>query len=83
MSFLNGCFFTMNSTINPFKIKSRSVDGIRNPSTGEISRINSKKVKLQKVESSHRYLIKLDCSSGQFKSAKLNDKEYTNPAVVA
>ena len=26
---------------------------------------------------SHRYLIEVDCSSGQFKSAKLKDKEYT------
>ena len=25
----------------------------------------------------HRYLIEVDCSSGQFKSAKLKDKEYT------
>ena len=25
----------------------------------------------------HRYLIKVDCSPGQFKSAKLKDKEYT------
>ena len=25
----------------------------------------------------HRYQIELDCSLGQFKSAKLEDKEYT------
>ena len=25
----------------------------------------------------HRYLIEVGCSSGQFKSAKLKDKEYT------
>ena len=24
----------------------------------------------------HRYLIEVDCSAGQFKSAKLEDKEY-------
>ena len=30
-----------------------------------------------KVWSSHRYLIEVDCSLGQFKSAKLKDKEYT------
>ena len=28
----------------------------------------------------HSYLIELDCSSGQFKSAKLKDKEYTRNA---
>ena len=27
--------------------------------------------------SNQRYLIEVDCSLGQFKSAKLKDKEYT------
>ena len=25
----------------------------------------------------HRYLLEVDCSSGQFKSSKMKDKEYT------
>ena len=28
-------------------------------------------------DSMHRYPIEVDCCSGQFKSAKLKDKEYT------
>ena len=30
----------------------------------------------------HRYLKEVDCSSGQFKSAKLKDKEYTTKALI-
>ena len=30
----------------------------------------------------HRYLKEVDCSSGQFKSAKLKDKEYTTKAPI-
>ena len=30
----------------------------------------------------HRYLIEVDCSSGQFKSTKLKDKEYTLKAPI-
>ena len=30
----------------------------------------------------HRYLIEVDCSLGQFKSAKLKDKEYTKNAPI-
>ena len=31
----------------------------------------------KKIWDIYRYLIEVDCSSGQFKSAKLKDKEYT------
>ena len=30
----------------------------------------------------HRYLIEVDCSSGQFKSVKLKDKKYTINAPI-
>ena len=29
----------------------------------------------------HRYIIEVDFSSGQFKSAKLKDKKYTKKAI--
>ena len=37
----------------------------------------SKKHVLSFVINIHRYLIEVDCSLGQFKSAKLKDKEHT------
>ena len=38
--------------------------------------------KVNKISSDHRYLTEVDCSSDQFKSAKLKDKDYTMNACT-
>ena len=44
------------------------------------SEINFAWVGVFKIGFYHRYLIEVDCSSGQFKSAKLKDRKYTTNA---
>ena len=53
------------------------LENVQNDEDERTSSSHSNYLKQTNASQDHRYLIEVDCSSGQFKSAKLNDKDYT------